>query len=159
MKQSHVHLVVVTPYAQFFEGEVDFVVLPTSDGEYGILANHDPIVTAIHPGSLRFQQEGNWRYAFVSNGYAQVGKDYTVVITNAAEWANEIDVEHAQHTLEKNLQRIEKVNKGEEQVDALYLQRYEHAVRRARARLKVAEGEKRRQQSASSWSSRESTGF
>lgn len=134
-RADHVHLVVVTPYEKFFEGDVDFVVLPTSEGEHGILPNHAPIVVAIYPGSLRIRREDSWRYAFISNGYAQVGQDYTVVICNAAEWADKIDVERSRANLDRNTKRLATVA-PEDRVNRM---RYRHAVRRAKNRIHVAE--------------------
>lgn len=130
-----VHVVIVTPYDQFFEGEVDFIVLPTSEGEHGILPDHAPIVVAIHPGALRMRRGDSWAYAFVSNGYAQVGQDYTVVLCNAAEWASEIDPAHAQANLDKNYKRLEAVAPE----DRINRTRYRHAIRRNKNRLHVWE--------------------
>lgn len=134
-RASQVHLVVVTPYSKFYEGEVDFVVLPTSEGEHGILPNHSPIVVAILPGSLRFRIEDEWQYAFISNGYAQVGEDYTVVLCNAAEWAKDIDVARAQANLDKNEKRLAELDPS----DRVNRSRYRHAIRRNKNRIHVAE--------------------
>lgn len=134
--EKRLHLVVVTPYAKFYEGEVDFVVLPTSEGESGILVNHVPVVFAIYPGSLRLRIGEDWRYAFVSNGYAQVGDDYVVVICNAAEWAESIDVNRAQSNINKNQARLDRLNPVADRVQCA---RSKHAIRRNKMRIHVAE--------------------
>ena len=44
---SHkINLLIVTPYEDFFEGQVDSVRIPTSDGEFGFMAGHTPFVAA-----------------------------------------------------------------------------------------------------------------
>lgn len=134
IEDKKLHLVIVTPYGKFYEGNVDFVAFPASDGERGVLPNVAPFVAAIYPGSLRFRIEDEWSYAFVSNGYAQAGHTYVVVICNAAEFAGDIDLERAKSNLEKNVQRLDQDN-----LDKLHKNIYEHSVRRNSARIKVYE--------------------
>lgn len=128
------HLVVVTPYGKFYEGNVDFVSVTCSDGERGLFPKAAPLVAALNPGSLRFQVEDEWSYAFSSKGYVQTGHNYVIVICNAAEWADEIDEERAQKHILKNKERLKEKSMG------LFLSKiYEQSLKRNESRLKVKE--------------------
>lgn len=133
-KDHFLHLVIVTPYGCFFEGDVDFVAVPNSDGERGIYPNRAPYVGAVYPGSLRFLVDDQWSYCFVSNGYCQVGHSYVVVICNAAEWADEIDLERAQKHISKNEERLKNPDISKTQKNI-----YEHSIRRNKKRVYVYE--------------------
>lgn len=132
--KNQLHLVVVTPYGKFFEGNVDFVSVQISDGECGFLAGAAPIVAALKPGSLRFSVKGAWSYAFASTGYVQTGHNYVIVICNAAEWADEIDIDRAQDHIIKNQARLSEKGQGQ------FLEKiYMASIQRNQARQKVAE--------------------
>lgn len=132
-KENCVHLVVVTPYGKFFEGNVEFVSVQLSDGEAGFLVGTAPIVAAIKPGSLRFSINNEWSYAFASTGYVQTGHNYVIVICNAAEWADEIDIARAEEHIIKNQKRLSEKGQGEF-LEKIYLA----SIHRNQARQKVA---------------------
>ena len=52
------HLKILTPEKSIFDEEVDKVVVPTDNGEIGILLNHTNLMTNLTPGSLRITQKG-----------------------------------------------------------------------------------------------------
>lgn len=136
-------LVVVTPSGKFYEGYVDFVVVHNSDGERGIFPNRAPFVGAIYPGPLRFRIEDEWSYAFVSNGYTQIGHDYVIVICNAAEWAGRIDVERAKRNIQKNEQRLQE---KKENVTITEKNIYERSIQRNKKRLAIFEAFEKRKE-------------
>lgn len=56
------HLEVVTPDRQFYIGDADSLVLPAIDGYMGVEAGHEPVVTAVVPGELKYRSEGAWTH-------------------------------------------------------------------------------------------------
>jgi len=125
-------LEVVTPYHHFFEGKVDYVVLSALDGELGILPGHAPVVVAITPGIVHIVVNGVKRYAVMMEGYAEIGPYMTVVVCNAAEWPEDIDVKRAQSAYERALRRYrDETLNSRERIFA------RHSMRRAKMRLKL----------------------
>jgi F-type H+-transporting ATPase subunit epsilon len=85
-----------TPYRPFFSGWVEAVSLSLVDGEIGVYANHSPFTAPVAPGILRIRnKDGQWKSAFVSGGILEVKSHKTVLITDSAEWPEEIDRERA----------------------------------------------------------------
>jgi F-type H+-transporting ATPase subunit epsilon len=129
------HLEVVTPEKVLVSREVDTVVAPGTEGEFGILPGHIPFLSGILPGELRYEAEGKKEHMAVAEGFAEVSSDRVSVLVDAAEKATDIDIERAQSALERARERLAK-ERGEEDVDFL---RAEAALRRAIIRLKVAQ--------------------
>lgn len=125
-------LEVVTPYHHFFEGKVDYVVLSALDGELGILPGHAPVVVALAPGITHIVVNGNKRFAVMMEGYAEIGPYMTVVVCNAAEWSEDIDVTRAHSAYERALRRYrDETLNSRERIFA------RHSMRRAKMRLKL----------------------
>ena len=99
-------LEVVTPYHHFFEGKVESVTLSALDGELGILPGHAPVVVALTPGIAHIVTGGSKRYALMTEGYAEIGPYMTIVVCNAAEWPEDIDVNRAYSAYERAEKRF-----------------------------------------------------
>jgi F-type H+-transporting ATPase subunit epsilon len=127
-------LEIVTPSAMMYNGPVDMVVIPARDGELGILPGHSVMMAAITSGELQFKVGDTWRSLAVSSGYAEVSADLVIMIANAAEWAEEIDVPRAQKALARAEARM-----ADPQTRPLDKVHARHALQRAAARIKVAQ--------------------
>ena len=124
---------IVTPYQMFFEGSVEMVVMTSKDGEVGIMPGHTPLMVALVPGEIRIKANETWRVAAATNGYAEVSPELTIIVVNAAEWAENIDVVRARRSLDRAEKRLQDSHTPvAEKVHA------RHATQRARARLHVA---------------------
>ena len=85
-----------TPYRLFFAGSVETVVAELADGEIGILAGHSPFLAPLKTCALRvLKEDGIWAEAAVSAGVVAVDEDGVTVLSDAAEWPEEIDRERA----------------------------------------------------------------
>ena len=88
---SHkINLLIVTPYEDFFEGQVDSVRIPTSDGEFGFMAGHSPFVAALEPGACALTTNGKTRYCMLSEGYCEINGMLALIVCNSAEWPEDI---------------------------------------------------------------------
>lgn len=84
---SHkINLLIITPYEDFYEGQVDSVRIPTSDGEFGFMAGHTPFVAALEPGACALTTNGVTKYCMVSEGYCEINGMLALIICNSAEW-------------------------------------------------------------------------
>lgn len=126
------HLEVLTPDRQFFVGEVESLIVPIIDGEYGVQAGHEPIVTIVEPGTLRYKVDGDWKIAAVTSGIAEIMPDYTVLLLSAAERPEEIDLRRAEAAKERAEERLRHKSNVQEYHSS------KAALARAMARLKTS---------------------
>jgi len=128
MGDKKLSLNILTPESTLFEGEVEKVIVPASDGELGVLPKHAPLVTLLGLGELRATVNGKVdRYALFG-GFMRVSGDLVSVLAEAAEPVDKIDRQHA----ESELARIKGTPPGKRTEEDLA------AMSRCRIRLKIA---------------------
>ncbi|MBS4536438.1 F0F1 ATP synthase subunit epsilon [Clostridium sp. D2Q-14] len=125
-------LEIVSPDKKFFEDEVEMVVVRGIEGDLGILKNHTPLVTPLAIGRVKIKQNGKYREAAVAEGYVDVNKTKTTIVTDAAEWPDEIDVKRAELAKKR---AEEKLKRKDDNID---YSRAEIALRKAINRINVA---------------------
>ena len=123
---------IITPEKTFYEGETEQITVRTSAGNVGILAGHTPYVANIMLSPLRIKIDGEFRTAAISGGLLTVSKSEVTIVTNAIEWAEEIDVLRAQRAKEK----ADKMLK--QQLSQKEFDKAERNLKRALNRLVVA---------------------
>ncbi len=134
---------IVTPeHVVYTEDGVRLVKAPGAMGELGILPHHAAFVTTLQPGELRIVKEsGDETVLAVTSGFLEVRDDRVVILTDAAERAEEIDIARAEEARRRAQERLQARDTAE--VD---LARAEASLRRAAIRLRVAESRRRRPQ-------------
>ncbi len=126
-------LQIITPDKVFFDGEVQRLVVRTTEGDVGILARHEKYVAALQSGPIKLTMEdGTVRIAALSGGALKVSPDRTAILANAVEWAEDIDVEWAKRS-EEDARR--KKERSETQFDQ---RAAEAKLQRALNRLRVS---------------------
>ena len=108
------HLKVLTVDKQFFDGEVDRIVVRTSQGDVGILPNHVPYVAALGVGGLTIIRHG-------------------VVLARTCEWADEIDVARAREAADRAKAILQK-KAGDREMDIA-----QGKLKKAVNRIRIAE--------------------
>jgi F-type H+-transporting ATPase subunit epsilon len=84
-------LSIVTPSRAVVEAQVDSVVAPGSEGEFGVLPGHAPLLAALKPGVVRYT-EGNRTSRFaIGGGFAEVTQERVTVLAPTAESPQQID--------------------------------------------------------------------
>ncbi len=114
-----------------FEGDVDIVVLPGTDGEMGILPHHAPLLTTLKIGIIKVRSGGKEEIFTVAGGVAEVQPDIVTVLADAAENVEEIDVARAE-AARKRAEEI--LAKGVPMDSDAYL-KMEAALRKSNLRL------------------------
>ncbi len=80
----------------FYEGECESLMVPTSNGQYGVLAGHSNTITAIVPGIMTYHTPGGEDLlASVSAGLLKIENNDVLVLVDAAERPEEIDANRA----------------------------------------------------------------
>jgi len=101
-------LEIVSPHGAVLKEEVDEVIAPGSEGEFGVLPGHISFVTTLKVGVLVYKQGGAARYVFVNSGYSEVSGDTVLVLADSAERAEAIDVERAKEAMRRAEERLQK---------------------------------------------------
>lgn len=96
-------LEIVTPEARVYADTIDTVVIPTVQGEIGILAGHIPLLTQVEYGELRVTKGGVETRLAVGKGFAQVEGDVVSVLAEHAITESKID----EAVVEEALKRAE----------------------------------------------------
>lgn len=123
---------IVTPDKVVLNAEVDYVGADGVDGQFGLLPDHVPMLSALKVGELYYRQGGETHWVFVSGGFAQIADNKVTVLAESAELSSDIDVERA----EQAKARAEAyLRDPKPDTDVL---RAELALQRAIARLRTA---------------------
>ena len=85
------HFDLVSPEKLAFSGEVDQVDIPGSEGDFGVLAGHAPVVAAIRPGILTVISGGSKQKIIVLGGLAEVSEKGLTVLADVATSIDELD--------------------------------------------------------------------
>ncbi|HYD89705.1 MAG TPA: F0F1 ATP synthase subunit epsilon [Vitreimonas sp.] len=93
------HFALVSPERELFNGEVDHVVVPGSEGEFGVLPNHAPVMSVIKPGALKVIADGAERRIFVNGGFADVTPEGLTVLAEEAVDLADIDAAQIEQQL------------------------------------------------------------
>ena len=100
-------LVVLAAEKPFYEGECETLVIPTTDGEYGIQANHHNVIVAIVPGTLKIiYDNGKEIIAAVSGGIVKVENNHVLLMVDTIERPEEIDENRAKRAAEEAQEAI-----------------------------------------------------
>lgn len=89
----------VSPERELFNGDVDHVVVPGSEGEFGVSPNHAPVMSVIKPGALKVLNDGAERRIFVNGGFADVTPEGLTVLAEEAIDLEDISAEKIEQDL------------------------------------------------------------
>ena len=89
-------LSIVTPARPLVDAEVEQVVAPGSEGEFGVLPGHAALLAELKPGVVRWIEGGRPRRAAISGGFAEVTQERVTVLAPVAELPEQIDVAEAE---------------------------------------------------------------
>jgi F-type H+-transporting ATPase subunit epsilon len=127
-----IKLEIVTAEKLIYSEVVDSIVAPGITGELGILPEHANLVTILDTGVLTITKDGEETDMAVSGGYMEVQPHSVIILADAAERADEIDIDRA----EAARARAEEAAKNVGDLDAQLAA--EAALKRSLTRLKVA---------------------
>jgi F-type H+-transporting ATPase subunit epsilon len=128
-----IELEVATPERQLVHEQVEQVNLPGKNGYMGILPGHAPLLGQLGTGFLSYLWSGKRRYLAVHGGFVEILPDHVRVLADAAERAEEIDVERARADLKRAQEQLVNPSLGVDPAVAL------EAVERAQARIAAVE--------------------
>jgi len=88
---ANFHFELVSPEKLLFSGDVEQVDVPGAEGDFGVLAQHAPMVTTLRPGILTVHTGGAAQRIVVLGGFAEVSAQGLTVLAEVAEAVEDID--------------------------------------------------------------------
>ncbi|MDR1169018.1 MAG: ATP synthase F1 subunit epsilon [Heliobacteriaceae bacterium] len=125
------HLKIITHERVVFDGNVDAIYTKGTDGEFGVLEGHVPVMAALDVGVTRVVHGNEQRFFTTMGGIFQLKDNHALILTNTAECGDEIDAARAKESLDRAQARL---LEAKAETDA---KRAEAAVARAMVRLKA----------------------
>jgi len=128
-------LSIVTPERVFLEADVISLVVPGTEGYLGVLSNHAPLITALHPGKIEYHDaEDKVRYLAVTGGFLEVSGNRATILADAVEETGEIDLERAIAARDRAWEMLKASGSGDHSID---VPRARAALERAQNRIKI----------------------
>ncbi len=126
-------LEVVTPEKQLLSQQVDEVIAPGSEGEFGVLPGHCHFLSTLRIGELWYRSGTQTHHMAILWGFAEVTPTKVTIMAEVAEKAEDIDVERATAKVEEAERRLQAGGLPSEVKDA------QISLEKARLRKKIAE--------------------
>lgn len=125
---------ILTAEKSFFHGQCESLIVPSSDGMYGIQANHRNMVAAIVPGTMEYTPAGEGKkYAAISNGILKMEDNACTILADTAERPEDIDINRARRAAEEAKEKLLQEQSMSEHKSA------EVRIRRELTRIKVSD--------------------
>ncbi len=103
---THIDLQIVTPDRLIVQLQVDEVEIPGSEGYFGVLPGHTPLLASLAVGELWYRKGQEKFYLSLAFGFAEVLPDRVTILARLAERAEDIDVERAEEARRRAEQRL-----------------------------------------------------
>src|SRR3982750_2554384 len=129
---TSIQLQIVTPDKLLVREQVDEVEIPGSEGYFGVLPGHTPMLASLAVGELWYRKGQEKTYLAIAFGFAEVLPDRVAILAQLAERAEEIDVTRAQEAKKRAEARLTRAK-----ADVDY-ERARAALTKSLARLQVA---------------------
>ena len=128
----------MTPEGPAFEGDIEMLIVPGADGEFGVLARHAPLVALLNAGSTRVYRDRSSEDVLefaTGPGFFKVEQDRALALVDDAVEARHIDDARAREQLEQAQAELERLERGESEADRWQL---EQRIRHAENQLSVS---------------------
>lgn len=107
-------LEIITPLKEILTDEVDMIIVRTTEGDMGVLANHTPLVTGLAIGEMKIKKDKNDISYFISGGFLEVSKERVLILADKAMNANDIDIEKAKEEKALHESKLKKLTEEKE---------------------------------------------
>jgi F-type H+-transporting ATPase subunit epsilon len=129
-----IDLEIMTPLKKMYSGQAESIIGTATDGLFGVLYNHAPMLAALGFGTLTLRETGGGEKVFVtSDGFFEITNNRAAVLVDTAETGATIDLARAEAAKKRAEERLER--RADKDIDAV---RAEAALHRAIVRIKAA---------------------
>ncbi len=127
MAEAKIRLRIVTPTGELYNDEASMVIMRGLNGDLGVLKGHQPLTTVLDYGLLKIKNGDKELVSTMFGGFVDVQPDVVTILTDTAEWLNDIDKKRAEEAKRRAESRL-----NDSSMDVL---RAELALKRAQIRL------------------------
>ena len=127
-----IRLKVITPTRILFDQDIDMVVMRAQTGDIGVMHGHTEFATTLIPGKFTIYDDDLEQVLAVQSGYCEVTPKEVIILSDAAEWPDEIDLRRANLAKERAERRLL------DQISETQVQSTAIALRRALVRIEVS---------------------
>jgi F-type H+-transporting ATPase subunit epsilon len=127
---------IVTPQGEAYAGPVETVVLPGSEGDFGVLEGHERFLAPLRVGPLQLRDGTGVHWAAISEGFADVSGEQVVVLVGSCDRGEWIDRAEAER--ERDAARAALADLSGSEADQVRRPALEAALLRAETRVEVA---------------------
>jgi len=103
---THLDLQIVTPDRLVVRERVDEMQIPGSEGYFGVLPGHTPLLAALAIGEMWYRKGSNKTFISLAGGFAEVLPDGVTILARIAERADEIDADRVEAALKRAKERL-----------------------------------------------------
>lgn len=128
-------LTIVTPAGEVYRGEADSIVLPGSEGDFGVLPDHERFLTPLRIGTIEIEAGGQTIHAAIADGFAEVTGEQVAVLVDSCDLAADIDPAEAERLHAEAERALIGVDRD---ADEERFASYESTLELARARLEAS---------------------
>lgn len=128
-------LEIVTPEAKVYSDTVDNVVVPTVEGEIGVLPGHLPLLSQVADGELRVTKGNDLETLVIGDGFVEIQGDKVSVLAEHAIEENQIDEDAVEKAMQRAQAALDEAKK--DNLDPAEVERLESVVRFAVAQLGI----------------------
>jgi F-type H+-transporting ATPase subunit epsilon len=128
-------LEIVTPEARVYSDTVDNVVIPTVEGEIGVLPGHLPLLSQVADGELRVSKGSAAETLVIGDGFVQVQGDKVSILAEHAIEENKIDEDAVEKAMARAQEALNEAKNSK--VDPAEIERLESVVRFSIAQLGI----------------------
>ncbi len=132
MLPEKIHLEIVTPERRIFERDVDEVILPGSEGSFGVLPGHAPMLAGLLAGVAVARGDGKEEIMAISSGYAEVQPSRVIVVAETCEKADEIDVARAEAKVKQIEEEVSHTSEADPELLRLRMLKHIARIRASR---------------------------
>ena len=134
---EQLHLEVITANKQLLDTVADWVSIPGTEGELGVLPEHVPVVTKLDSGLLRYSLDGKESAIAVHYGYAQLAANRVTVLPDMAETGTDVDIPRAKLAEQRAREELQRLQREQNEYNRLKI--YESKLKRAMVRQSLGD--------------------
>ena len=125
---ADIKLRIVTPTGELYNNDANMVIMRGANGDIGVLKGHQPLTTTLDYGLLKIKTGEKELVSTLFGGFADIQPDCITILTDSAEWIEDIDVKRAEEAKERAEERL----RAKDNIDVM---RAELALKRAMLRI------------------------
>ena len=103
---THIQLQIVSADRSLVKEQVDEVEIPGSDGYFGVLPGHTPLLALLGVGELWYRQGQEKHYLSLAFGFAEIQAEQVTILAQVSEKADEVDIARAESAKRRAEERL-----------------------------------------------------